>query len=96
MWRADEVCPREPRANVWACMGCQGKKHRGHPSPRQTTVRGDQKVRGQFPQIRAAGRTHTPRGELRFTCEYPQGGDDKSPNAFPLSSASLGVGGPFR
>lgn len=96
MWQPGSPMQRSPRAKAWACMGCQGKKHRGHPFPITPTVRGGRKARGQFPQIRAAGRTHTPRGERRFTCEFPQGGDKQSSNGVPQTSGASGVGGPFR
>lgn len=79
MWHLDSSQSRTPGVTK-GLHGPRGAEHRG-TRPRQQTVRGGRKARGQFPKIRAAGRTHTPRGELRFTCEFPQGGDEgSSPN----------------
>lgn len=75
---------------AWAWMGWQGKKHRGHPSPEPNTVRGGslRGARGQLPQVRAAGRSHTPRGEpSRLSCDFPQGGDASHRKAPPTSLA---------
>lgn len=95
MWRADSPRNRTP-GDTKGLHGPRGRKHPGAPVSCTNTVRGGRKARGQFPQIRAAGRTHTPRGERWFTCEFPQVGDNAtSPNGTP-EPPCVGVGGPFR
>jgi hypothetical protein len=98
MRRPDSRIRRGSRAKVWGCIARQDKTDRGYPLPRTQTVRGAPLAGtgATTPQTRAAGRTHTPRGNgtQPVPCEFPQGGDARSSKA--PTQPRYGEGGPFR